>query len=101
MQQDVGLSYTGYFFVGLTTFILAYVTINDSTSIDKAPENSSSSSKQVSMIPEAISKPISEMTSSLPSVSDVRSSVESLNPFTTEQKVSGGKKRGRKTKRRR
>lgn len=92
MQQDVGLSYTGYFFVGLTTFVLAYVTINDSTSIDKAPENSSS--KQVSMIPEAISKPISEMTSSLPSV-------ESLNPFTAEQKVSGGKKRGRKTKRRR
>jgi len=99
MYEDVGLSLTGYFFVGITTFILAYVTINDTSIIDKAPDNSSS--KQVSMIPEAIAKPISDMTSSLPSVSDVTSSVASLNPFNKEQKVSGGKKRGRKTKRRR
>ena len=99
MQQDVGLSLTGYFFVGITTIVLAYVTINDTSSIDKAPN--SSSSKQVSMIPEAIAKPISDMTSSLPSVSDVTSSVASLNPFAEEQKVSGGKKRARKTKRRR
>jgi len=89
MYEDVGLSLTGYFFVGITTFILAYVTINDTAIIDKAPDNSSS--KQVSMIPEAIAKPITDMTSS----------VASLNPFNKEQKVSGGKKRGRKTKRRR
>jgi hypothetical protein len=87
MYQDVGLSYTGYFFVGLTTFVLAYVTINDTTSIDRAPNNSAAKS----IIPTAISKPISEITAS----------VESLNPFAEQKPVMGGKKQVRKTKRRR
>ena len=89
MYEDVGLSYTGYMFVGLTTFILAYVTINDNSGDAKDNETTAAS-----MIPESISKPFSEMTSSLPSV-------DSLNPFTSEKKAFGGKRKNRKTKRRR
>ena len=101
MYDDVGLSYTGYFFVGVTTFVLAYVTINDSTKDEKMKQSDVELPSAASIVPESISKPIAQLSQS------VSETVEDLNPFSDDKEkekrevTGGGKSRCRSTKKKR
>ena len=104
-----------YFFVSVTSLVLAYVTYTDE--ISKIPgqikqtvdSSTSSASSTLSSLTSGLSNPFSSSTtasstseSSTPA-SSTSSSLTALNPFTSSEEktdnMSGGKKKLKKTKR--